>query len=474
MPLFDLIVRNAKVATASDIFSTDIGVAGGKITQLGGKLGESTREIDAGGRWVLPGGIDTHCHFDQPSYYPGIVMADDLYSGSLSAAHGGTTTIVPFAAQMPGQTMRAAVDDYHRRANGKPVIDYAFHLIIADPTAQVLGQELPALIREGYTSFKVYMTYEGLKLNDRQILEVLALARREGAMTMVHAENSDCVDYLTELLLAAGKTQPIYHAHSRPRLVEREGSHRAITLSELIDVPILLVHVSGEETVEQIRWAQARGLKVYGETCPQYLLLSEHDLDHPHFEGAKYVCSPPPRDKKNQEAIWRALANGTFHVFSSDHSAYRFAGGDGKDHHGKGADFTKIPNGLPGVETRLPLLFSEGVMKGRIDINQFVALTATNPAKIYGLYPRKGTIAVGSDADLVIWDHERRFKLTNADLHHNCDYTPYEGQEVTGWPSHVISRGEVIVEAGKSNAPKGRGQFLPCDLPAPARPRPSI
>jgi dihydropyrimidinase len=465
MSEFDTVIRNAVVATAADVFPADIGIVGGVITTLGRGLGPARRDIDAAGRYVLPGGIDTHCHFDQPMR-DSVTLADDFLSGPISAAHGGTTTVVPFACQLQGQTARAAVADYHRRAAGKPVIDYAFHLIISDPTEAVLGDDLPGLIREGYTSFKIYMTYETLKLNDRQVISVLALARREGAMVMVHAENSDCIAWLTAELEKHGKTAPYFHALSRPQAVEREGTHRAITMSEIVDVPILLVHVSSAETVEQIRWAQGRGLRIYAETCPQYLVLTADHLNAPDFEGAKFICSPPPRDVASQQAVWRGLAGGVFQVVSSDHAAFRFDDPMGKKRHGTSASFTKVPNGVPGVETRLPLLFSEGVSKGRIDVTTFVALTATNAARLYGLHPRKGTIAVGTDADLVIWDKDREVVITNDLLHHNCDYTPYEGMQVRGWPAVVMSRGEVVVEEGKLQVEPGRGEFLRCGPPA--------
>jgi dihydropyrimidinase len=467
---FDLVVRNAHVATAADVFDCDIGVKDGAIAALARGLPKGKTEIDAAGRWVLPGGVDGHCHFDQPMT-DGSKMADDFHSGTLSAACGGTTTIIPFACQFKGQSLQAAVDDYHRRAEGKAVIDYAFHLIVSDPTERVLKEELPRLIAAGYTSFKIYMTYDDLKLNDRQILETLAVARREGAMTMIHAENTDCIAWLTEQLLAAGHTAPKFHAASRPMLVEREATHRAISLSELVDIPVLIVHVSGREAVEQIRWAQGRGLRIYGETCPQYLFLTADHLEEEGFHGAKHVCSPPPRDKANQAAIWHGLENGVFQVFSSDHAPFRYEGADGKQIAGKDAPFNKIPNGIPGVETRLALLFSEGVLKGRIDVNSFVALTSTNVAKIYGLYPRKGTIAVGADADLVIWS-ERKLKVENALLHHNVDYTPYEGIELSAWPEITLSRGEVVWTRPEVRAARGRGKFLRCERPVPARPRP--
>jgi len=466
MAEFDMVIRNAVVGTAADIFPAEIGISDGVITALGRRLGPARRDLDAGGRYVLPGGIDTHCHFDQPMRDT-VTLADDFLSGTVSAAHGGTTTVVPFACQLQGQSVRAAVEDYHRRAADKPVIDYAFHLILSDPTESVLRDELPALIREGYSSFKIYMTYETLKLDDRQIISVLALARAEGALVMVHAENSDCIAWLTAELEKAGKTRPYFHAVSRPLAVEREGTHRAITMSEIVDVPILLVHVSGADAVEQIRWARGRGLHILAETCPQYLVLTSDHLDQPGFEGAKYVCSPPPRDAASQEAVWNGLASGVFQVVSSDHAAFRFDDSRGKKRHGLDAPFAKLPNGLPGVETRLPLLFSEGVSKGRIDLPTFVALAATNAAKLYGLYPRKGTIAVGSDADLAIWNKDREVVITNEILHHNCDYTPYEGMQVRGWPEVVISRGEVVVEEGKLLAQPGRGQFLRCDRPRP-------
>jgi dihydropyrimidinase len=465
---FDTIVKGGLVATAADSFVADIGISGGRIVAIAEGLSGAARTIDAAGRWVLPGGVDAHCHFDQPSG-DGSVMADDFRTGSISAACGGTTTIIPFAAQMKGGSVRAAVDDYHRRAEGKSLVDYAFHLIVSDASAQVVGQELPALIREGYTSFKIYMTYDDMKLDDRQILEVLALARREGAMTMIHAENSDCIAWLSEKLLAAGRGAPSDHAASRPMPVEREATHRAIMLSELVDVPVLIVHVSGREAIDEIRRAQSRGLRIYGETCPQYLYLSEENLGD-GFEGAKCVCSPPPRDKANQRYVWEGLANGTFQIFSSDHAPFRFDGPDGKKIAGTTAPFTKIPNGVPGVETRLALLFSGGVMGKRITLQQFVALTATNPARIYGLYPRKGTIAVGADADLAIWDPARETTIRNAGLHHNVDYTPYEGIKVVGWPVTVLSRGEVIVEDGTPVDAPGRGQFLRCGLPEAAQP----
>ena len=351
------------------------------------------------------------------------------------------------------------------------MVDYAFHLIVSDPSAGVLGQELPALIRDGYTHFKIYMTYDALKLDDRQVLDVLHLARREGAMTMIHAENDDCIAWLTETLEMAGQTAPRYHASSRPPVVEREATHRAISLAELMDVPVLIVHVSGNEAMTQIQQAQARGLRVYGETCPQYLFLTAEDLARPGFEGAKCICSPPPRSKEDQRHIWRGLRTGVFQIFSSDHAPFRYEGADGKRAAGEDARFRDVPNGVPGIETRMALLMSEGVLQDRIDLRTFVSLTSTAPAQMYGLFPRKGTIAPGSDADLVVWDTERSFTLTNEMLHHDVDYTPYEGMQLSAWPALVMSRGEIVAEEGRCVVEPGRGEFLQCDPPQPARPR---
>jgi dihydropyrimidinase len=471
---FDLIVRNANVATAADLFRCDIGITGGRITALGESLpaGPNTREIDAAGRFVTPGGVDSHCHIDQPMLPP-VRMADDFETGTRSAACGGTTTVIPFAAQQKGQGVQAAVDDYHHRAEGKASVDYAFHLIVSDPTPTVLHEELPALIGKGYTSFKLYMTYEDMKLDDRQILELLEVARLHGAMVMVHAENTDAITYLTERLLAVGKTAPRFHGLSRPSPVEREATHRAITLAELVDVPILLVHVSGAEAVEQIRWARGKGLNVFAETCPQYLFLTQDDLALPGFHGARCVCSPPPRDKANQQVIWDGLADGLFTVLSSDHAPFNYDNdAGGKRLGGREPEFPYIPNGVPGIETRMGLLFSEGVLAGRISIQQFVALTATNAARLYGLYPRKGTIAVGSDADLVIWDTATPYTIRNEALHHAADYTPYEGRELQAWPAMTLLRGEVVWDGQQFLGRAGAGQFLHCERPEAARPRP--
>ncbi|HEX3883227.1 MAG TPA: dihydropyrimidinase [Stellaceae bacterium] len=464
---YDLVIRNGTVVTAADTQHCDIGIKDGVVATLGRNLGAGTREIDARGKLVLPGAVDSHCHIEQRSG-SGVICADDFYSATVAAAFGGTTTVIPFAAQHRGQSLRQVVAEYHEAAGPKAVIDYAFHLIITDPSEQVLGQELPALLQDGYTSFKVYMTYDAMRLDDGQMLDILALARREGALVMIHAENHDMIKWLTERLLERGMGAPRYHAVAHARVAEGEATNRAIALSQLLDVPILIVHVSAAEAIDVIRGAQTKGLKIYGETCPQYLFLTADDIGM-DLEGTKFCCSPPPRDKAAQEAVWRGLQNGTFQVFSSDHAPYRFDE-TGKLLKGDKTTFKDTANGVPGIELRVPLLFSEGVGKGRIDLNKFVALTATNHARLYGLYPRKGTIAVGSDADIAIWDPDRETTVAWDGLHDNVGYTPYEGMKLKGWPVTVLSRGRVVVENGKLAAERGSGNFLPCELSEMARP----
>jgi dihydropyrimidinase len=456
---FDTIIRSGTVATASDTFACDIGIKGGKVITLGDNLGAAAEIVDASGLLVLPGGIDSHVHIAQPSG-PGIVMADDFASATRAAAFGGNTTVLPFAMQQKGESLRQVVKDYHAKADGQCYVDVSFHLIIADASDGVLGQELPALVNDGYTSFKVFMTYEGLALSDMEMLNVMSVARETGALVMVHAENYDAIRFLTDRLERAGKTAPQYHAASRPIPVEREATHRAISLAELVDVPVMIVHVSNREAMEEIARAQRKGLKVYGETCPQYLVLTAKDLEGLNMEGAMYVCSPPPRDEASQQACWEGLQQKIFSLYSSDHCPFRY------DETGKLAprgrtSFRWVPNGIPGIETRLPILFSEGVGKGRISLNEFVALTATNHAKTYGLYPKKGTIAVGSDADIAFWDPLRQVTISQKLLHHGSDYTPYEGIAITGWPVSTMVRGKFVVRDGALVGVKGGGAYVP-------------
>jgi dihydropyrimidinase len=469
MAEFDLVVRNAKIVNEDRQIEGDIAVKDGVIAAIGPDIkGKGTREIDAGGKFVLPGGIDSHAHIEQKSGF-GIMCADDFYSGTVSAAFGGTTTVIPFAAQHRGMSLRQVVKDYHEAATPKAVIDYAFHLIVTDPSPQALGQELPALIRDGYTSFKIYMTYDAMKASDYQMLDILALARKDGALVMVHAENHDMIQWLAHHLVEQGHGAPKFHAIAHARVAEAEATNRAISLARLVDAPMLIVHVSEIEAIETIRQAQKKGLKIYGETCPQYIALTADDMDKPGVEGAMWCCSPPPRDAAAQEAVWEGLKDGTFQTFSSDHAPYQFNEG-GKIPKGDKTTFKEMANGVPGIELRLPLLFSEGVQKGRITLQQFVQLGSTNHARLYGLYPQKGVIAVGSDADLAIWDADKDITVKWTDLHDNVGYTPYEGRQIKGWPVTVVSRGRVVVDHGKLDAERGSGKFLPCASPDSSKP----
>lgn len=452
---FDTIIRGGTLVTAADTFAADLAISHGRIVALGTDLGSAAEVIDATGLLVMPGGIDSHVHLDQEQA-PGIEAADGFLTGTRSAAIGGNTTVMPFCLQKKGQGLREALDAYRQKSAGQCYTDVAIHLIVSDPTPQVLGQELPALIAEGYSSLKIYMTYDELRLDDRQFLEVLALAHREHATVMVHAENHDAIKFLSDQLASEGKNRPRHHAAARPIPVEREATHRAITFAELVDTPIMIVHVSNRQSLEEIRRAQQRGLKIYGETCPQYLVLTADDLNRDGSEGNKYVCSPPPRDTDSQVACWEGLEQGVFEAFSSDHCPFRFDD-TGKLAPGAIDNFRYVPNGIPGIATRMPILFSEGVAKGRIDLNRFVALTSTNHAKRYGLYPRKGSLAVGADADIVLWDPSRGVTITHDLLQDGCDYTPYEGLRVVGWPVATLLRGETIMRDGQLIATPGTG-----------------
>ncbi|WP_170076202.1 dihydropyrimidinase [Defluviimonas denitrificans] len=453
----DLVIRNGTVATASDTFKADIGITGGRVTAIAESL-SGEREIDATGKLVLPGGIEAHCHIAQESATGGMT-ADDYRSGSISAAFGGNSCFVPFAAQHRGMGVIETLDLYDSRAEGASVIDYGYHLIVADPTEKALAEELPQAFARGVTSFKVFMTYDLMKIDDGQFLDILSVAKRHGALTMVHAENSGIIKWISDRLVAAGHTQPRYHAISHPAAAEAEAINRAITLARFVDAPLLIVHVSTPEGAGLVAKARLDGAKIFGETCPQYLFLTKEDLDRPGMEGAKFMCSPPVRDTATQEALWRHLQAGTFSVFSSDHAPYRFDA-SGKLSKGPDASFKQIANGMPGIALRLPLLFSEGVRGGRITLNQFVALGSTNAAKLYGMHPQKGTIAIGADADIAIWDPEETRTVTVEDQHDNMDYTPFEGRQVTGWPVTVLSRGEAVIEGGKLVAEPGRGRFV--------------
>jgi len=459
MKPFDLIIRGGTVANATDTFTGDIGIRDGRIAAIADRLADAERCIDATGKYVLPGGIEAHCHIEQESS-GGVMTADDYYSGSVSAAFGGNTCFVPFAAQHRGQRLGDVLKTYHGRAAPKSVIDYSFHLIISDPTEEVLHEELPRAIDEGITSFKIYMTYDRLIVDDSQMLDIFAVAKRHGALTMIHAENNAMIKWMSDRLVDRGNEAPKYHALSHPRVAEAEAINRAIMLAGFVDTPILIVHVSTEAGARIIAKAKYAGHKVFGETCPQYMFLHADQMDLPEMEGASLCCSPPLRDRASRDEIWRCIQNGTFQVYSSDHAPYRMDE-TGKFIAGPKTDFRKLANGVPGIELRLPLLFSEGVMNGRITLNHFVQLAAANVARIYGLDSRKGSITEGKDADIAIWDPNAQRTVSAADLHDNMDYTPYEGMEIRGWPTIVIRRGEVIIEDNELKADRGSGEFIP-------------
>ncbi|MGH7158875.1 MAG: dihydropyrimidinase [Acetobacteraceae bacterium] len=454
----DLVVRGGTVVTPVEAFRSDVGIRDGRIVAVAERL-EGRRELDAGGLLVMPGGVDPHCHIEQLEP-DGTVHEETFISASASAFSGGTTSVISFVPQFKGQRIAPTLAEYRRRAE-RSMMDYSFHQIITDPADEVLGEEIPDIIASGIRSLKVFLTYDALHLDDRQFLRVLAVARRYGALVVVHCENYDAIKWRAEALLSAGHTAPMYHSWARPAVVEREAACRAMALAELVDQPIQIFHVSCREVAAEIARAQARGLKVWGETCPQYLVLRASDMERPGFEGAKFICSPSPRDADENEGLWDPLRRGVLDIVSSDHCGYSYQGTKGKRLHGDNAPFTEIPSGVPGLAARLPLAFSEGVAKGRISASEFVRLCAFNPARLFGLYPQKGTIAPGSDADLVLWDPTRRVTLTNALMQHAIDYTPYEGMEVTGWPVATLARGRVVMRDGRVHAEPGEGRFLP-------------
>ncbi|SFB63765.1 dihydropyrimidinase [Rhizobium sp. NFR07] len=463
MTEFDTVIHSGRIATASDTFDGDIGIIDGRIAAIGEKIAGGARRIDAGGRLVVPGGIEAHAHIAQESS-TGLMTADDYYSGSVSAAFGGNSSLIPFAAQHRGQSIAEVISTYDGRAAPQSVLDYSYHLIISDPSASVL-EELPGVFAKGITSFKVFMTYDLMNIGDGGMLDILTVAKTHGALTMVHAENDDMVKWMNKRLAAAGLTAPKYHAISRPELAEEEAINRAVSLAKLVDAALFIVHVSTARGAAIVQREKLSGTKLFAETCPQYLALTREDLDRPGMDGAKFMCSPPVRDAATRAALWRHVQSGTFESVSSDHAPYRMDA-SGKFANGEDAPYPKISNGMPGIAMRLPYLFSEGVAGGRITLQQFVALSSTNAARTFGV-AKKGTIAPGYDADIAIWDPEARRTATLADQHDNMDYTPFEGMEVQGWPVMTMNRGDVIVENGELKAERGRGRFIarnPIDL----------
>ncbi|WP_412065667.1 dihydropyrimidinase [Rhizobium sp. SYY.PMSO] len=456
--VFDLVIRGGTVATASDCFKADVGVLNGRIVALGSDLPEGRRTIDAGRRLVLPGGVDSHTHIEQMSS-GGFINSDTFLSATTAAAFGGTTSVISFAAQNTGQSLARVVEDYHRVAKSGAVIDYAFHMILGDPTEAVLTDELPDLVKAGHSSLKIFMTYDRVKVDDERILEILMRARENAAFVMAHAENHGMITWMTNRLLKRGYEHGRYHALAHARLAEREAIYRFLTLAELVNQPVMVYHVSTAEGCAVIREARGRGQKVFAETCPQYLFLTRQDLDRPGNEATKFMFSPPARETGDADALWQALSLGDLQIISSDHSPYAFDE-TGKLRYAAIPNFKQVVSGVPGIEARLPLMFDAMVSSGRFSVQDFVRWTASEPARIYGLAPRKGSIAIGGDADIAIWDPEKTVTLSDAAVRDLSRFTPFAGRTVKGWPETVIRRGEVIVADGKLHAVAGSGQFL--------------
>jgi dihydropyrimidinase len=456
-PAYDLVIRNGTVGTASDVFAADLGINGETIVALGSNLAPGRTEIDAEGKLVLPGGVDAHAHIEQLSA-AGIMNADTFETATRSAAFGGTTSVICFAAQHVGMDARQVVTDYTALAKRGAMIDYAFHVIIADVTEKVIAEDIPALVGQGFSSIKIFMTYDRLRVEDEKLLDILAAARAAKALVCVHAENHGVISWMVKRLLAKGFVAPKYHSVSHPRLSESEAFTRLIAFSELLDQPVMIFHVSTGEGAAVIREARGRGVKVFAETCPQYLFLTAADLDKAGVEGAKWMCSPPTRAQGDQEALWRALELGDLQLISSDHAPYRFDE-SGKLLTGPNPNFKQIANGLPGLQARLPLLFDAMVSQGRLGLSKFVELTASAPAKIYNL-PKKGAIAIGNDADIAIWNPAHSVTLSDAMMHDRAGFTPYAGRVVTGWPDTVLLRGRVLIDGEQCHGRAGEGRLM--------------
>src|SRR5437588_2168176 len=453
---FDTIIANGKVVTATDTYLADIAISSGKIEVVGQNLPRqnAARVLEAMGKYVFPGGIDVHTHLDMP--FGGTTSADDFETGTRAAAFGGTTTLIDFAIEYKGQSLRTAFDTWMSKASQKAVCDYSFHCIVTDLGGTQL-QEMNALVDEGVTSFKLFMAYPGVfMLDDASIFKALQTTAKNGGLVCMHAENGGAIDVIVQQALAEGKKAPKYHALTRPTTAEAEATARAIALAEMAGAPVYIVHLSCNDALEKVREARDRGLPAYAETCPQYLYLSLENMDAPGFESAKYVFTPPLREKWHQEKLWQGLAKDTLQVVSTDHCPFCFKEQKelGKD------DFTKIPNGGPGIEHRMSVEESVGVAKGRFSVNRFVELVSTAPAKLFGLYPRKGTIAVGSDADLVIFDPNHEETISAKTHHMRVDYSMFEGIHTKGAPRTVLSRGRTVIDAGKFVGRPGAGQFL--------------
>src|SRR5213082_375111 len=442
---FDTVIRNATVVTATDTYRADVGISGDRVTAIAAQLPTENagRIIDAAGMLLIPGGIDVHTHLDMP--FGGTTSADDFQTGTIAAAFGGTTTLIDFAIQYKGQTLRQAFDTWMKKAHDKAVTDYAFHCIITDLGSAQL-EEMGQLIREGVTSFKLFMAYPGVfMLDDATIFRAMRQAAKHSGLICMHAENGGAIDVIVQQALAEGKRAPKYHALTRPTTAEAEATSRAIALAEMAGAPVYIVHLSCNDALEQVREARDRGLPAFAETCPQYLFLSYDNYEEPGFDGAKYVMSPPLRDKAKQDHLWRGLAGNDLQAVSTDHCPFCMKE---QKELGRG-DFSKIPSGALGVENRVPLIYNGGVVENRISLKRFVELTSTAAAKMFGLFPRKGTIAVGSDADIVVFDPEKEQTLSVKTSHMNVDYNAYEGKKIKGVVETVLSRGMVVVDKGE-------------------------
>lgn len=452
-----ILIRGGRIITSADDYVGDIFIDEGRVSMIGESLDVSAdRVIDAAGKYVIPGAIDPHTHMEMP--FGGTVSCDDFTSGTVSAAFGGTTTIVDFCLQQPGQTLPDALATWHEKIErAKPVVDVGFHLGVTDLKEGGTLEDLAKAPEEGVTSYKLFMAYKGaIMVDDETLFRTMQVAAETGSLVMVHAENGDAIDVMVREALAEGKTEPKYHAETRPPITEGEATNRAIQLARIAGCPLYVVHVSCEEAIEPIAQARTRDWQAWGETCTQYLFIDETALDQPDFEGAKYVYTPPPRPKWNQDRLWHALATGVLSVVSTDHCPFNW---DGQKTLGRD-DFSKIPNGGPGIENRLHMLHHFGVREGRISMNRFVELVSTAPARFFGMYPRKGTIAVGSDADIVVFDPEKRHTISAETHHSNVDYNLYEGTEVVGAPEVVLVRGQVVVENDELVAEPGAGRFV--------------
>jgi dihydropyrimidinase len=451
-----VLIRGGRVVTAADDYVADLYIEDETITLIGESLDlPADKVIDAAGKYLLPGLVDPHTHLDMP--FGGTVTIDDVESGQTSAAFGGTTCHVDFIIQPHGQTFGAAFDEWRSKANGKQVIDMGYHMAVTDLKTGGTLEELASLPDQGITSYKLFMAYKGaLMVDDETLFRTMEVAAKTGALVMVHAENGDAIDVLVKQALAEGKTEPKYHALTRPPETEGEATNRAIQLARVAGSPLYVVHVSCKESVEPIALAREKGWDVWGETCTQYFFIDYEYLEKPNFEGAKYVYTPPPRDKSNQDVLWNAVRTDVLSAVSTDHCAFRW---DTQKTLGKD-DFSKIPNGGPGIENRLHMVHEFGVRAGRISLNRMVELLATNPAKLFGLYPRKGTIAVGSDADIVVFDPDKKLTLSASTHHSKVDYNLFEGTTVTGSPEVVLLRGNVLVENDELVASPGIGQFV--------------